>query len=401
MNILLLEDDIALNKAIKKVLELDHHNVSTFIDGRELIDGLDARYDLYILDINVPHISGLELLDIILGQNSQAKVIMISSNTDIQSIQTAYDLGCVDYLKKPFHITELRAKINRLKSEREHTVSLVSLKDREETLTKKEKRLLNLLLDNQTHMVTYDMIEQNVYENKPMSMDALRALVRRLRAKLADDIIENMIDEGYSISNLSPLPHENLQNHTEQNMEAIQEENRLLKLEKEVLLKKSTTDPLTGLYNRIKIQEIFLYEQQQFIRHGDSLSVILMDLDNFKTVNDSHGHNIGDKYLQGLAGTLTGFFRKGDIIGRWGGEEFLILLPRTSLGEAKETALKLKEKINEMDCPMIGQQTASFGLATLTQEDTLGTLVHRADKGLFLAKERGKNRVEINSLSLL
>lgn len=395
MNILLLEDDIALNKAIKKVLELDHHHVSTFIDGQELIDDMDQMYELYILDINVPNISGLELLDIILGQNPQAKVIMISSNTDIESLQTAYDLGCVDYLKKPFHITELRAKINRLKSERERSVSLVNLKDTRETLTKKEKRLLNLLLDNQTHTVTYDMIELDVYQNKPMSMDALRALVRRLRAKLADDIIENIIDEGYRITNLFVELHEKPQHHTEQNMELLQEENRLLKLEKELLLKKSTTDPLTGLYNRIKMEEAFLYEQQQFIRYGDSLSVILMDLDNFKAVNDSHGHNIGDKYLKELAGTMTLFFRKVDMIGRWGGEEFLILLPRTSLDEAKEIALKLKNSINEMYCPKIGPQTASFGLSTLTKEDTLTSVVHRADKGLFLAKERGKNRVEM------
>ena len=395
MNILLLEDDIALNKAIKKVLELDHHNVNTFMDGQDLIESLDPRQDLYILDINVPHISGLELLDMILAQNAQAKVIMISSNTDTQSLETAYDLGCVDYLKKPFHVTELRAKINRLKSEREHSVSLVNLKDQREMLTKKEKRLLNLLLDNQSHTVTYDMIEHDVYENRSMSMDALRALVRRLRAKLADDIIENIIDEGYSISNLSAVPLENLQQYREKDLEALQEENRLLKLEKEVLLKKSTTDPLTGLYNRIKIQEIFLYEQQQFIRQGDSLSVILMDLDDFKAVNDSHGHNIGDKYLQALAETMTGFFRKVDMIGRWGGEEFLILLPKTSLDDTKKIALRLKEKINNTDCPTIGRQTASFGLATLTKYDTLGTVVGRADKGLFLAKELGKNRVEM------
>lgn len=396
MNILLLEDDIALNKAIKKVLELDHHNVNTFIDGQELINELDQMYELYILDINVPHITGLELLEIILGQNPQAKVIMISVNTDIESLQTAYDLGCVDYLKKPFHITELRAKINRLKSEREHSVSLINLKDKRKTLTKKEKRLLNLLLDNQPHTVTYDMIELDVYKNKPMSMDALRALVRRLRAKLAEDIIENIIDEGYRIINLLVVVDEKSQHYTEQNIKALEEENRLLRLEKELLLKKSTTDPLTGLYNRIKMEEAFLYEQKQFIRFGDSLSMILMDLDNFKAVNDSHGHNIGDKYLQTLSETLTGFFRKVDMIGRWGGEEFLILLPRTSLDEAKEIALKLREKINEMVCPKIGQQTASFGLATLTKEDTLTSVVHRADKGLFLAKERGKNRVEMS-----
>ena len=136
MNILLLEDDIALNKAIKKVLELDYHIVNSFTDGQELINSLDERYDLYILDINVPHISGLELLDMLLLQNDQAKVIMISSNTDIKSIQTAYNSGCVDYLKKPFHITELRVKLNRLQStQKKHLISYIKFKDEDDFLS--------------------------------------------------------------------------------------------------------------------------------------------------------------------------------------------------------------------------------------------------------------------------
>jgi len=394
MKILLLEDDIALNKAIKKVLELDHHSVDTFLDGQELINALDARYDLYILDINVPHISGLELLDMILLHDHQAKVIMISSNTDVQSLQTAYDLGCMDYLKKPFHIAELRAKINRLKKSRKHLSSKIALVEGE-TLAKKERRLLDLLLDNLTQVVTYEMIESYVYENKRMSMDALRALVRRLRAKLEENIIENIIDEGYMISFVPEHSLKVPETKVKKKLESLEEENTLLKLEKEVLLKRSTTDPLTGLYNRAKIQEIFLYEQQQFMRYGDSLSVILMDLDDFKDVNDSYGHNIGDRYLKELANVLTEFFRSVDIVGRWGGEEFLILLPKTSLKDAKETALRLKETINNIDCPKIGLQTASFGLATLNEHDTLSTVVSRADEALFRAKAFGKNRVEI------
>ena len=397
MNILLLEDDIALNKAIKKILELDHHTVNTFMDGQSLIDTLDQLYDLYILDINVPHISGLELLDMILLQNDQAKVIMISSNTDIESLQRAYDLGCVDYLKKPFHIAELRAKINRLKISREHLASSIQLKIEGDTLAKKERRLLNLLLDNLTLIVTYDMIENYVYENRHMSMDALRTLVRRLRAKLRDDIIENVIDEGYTISNVSMLSDKDPERNMQQRVEALEEENTLLKLEKEVLIEKSTTDPLTGLYNRLKIEEIFLYEQKQFIRYGDTLSVIMFDLDNFKSINDFYGHNVGDNYLKELARRLTEFFCTVDIVGRWGGEEFLILLPKTSLGKARETALRLRATINEIECPEIEHQTASFGLATLIENDSLNTLVNRADRALFRAKVLGKDRVEMMS----
>ena len=390
MNILLLEDDIALNKAIKRVLELDYHIVDTFVDGQTLVESLGKSYNLYILDINVPHISGLELLDIILLQNDQAKVIMISSNTDVVSLQTAYDLGCVDYLKKPFHITELRAKINRLNILQEELFSRIKLKTDSDTLTKKEKKFLNLLLDNLTLVVTYEMVERFVYENKPMSMDALRALVRRLRTKMADDIIKNVIDEGYIILNVSPVKSE-----ITGKMQALEEENIRLKLEKEVLIKKSTTDPLTGLYNRIKIEEIFLQEQKQFLLHGDPLSLILMDLDHFKSINDDYGHNVGDRYLQDLAKTLMLFFHSSDIVGRWGGEEFLILVPRCTLDQAKETAMRLKDRIYEMDCPRVGRRTASFGLSTLHEDDTLNSFINRADKALFLAKNGGRNRVEV------
>ena len=396
MKILLLEDDIPLNKAIKKVLELDHHTVDTFMDGEDIIGSFDQGYDLYILDINVPHISGLELLDIILDHNDQAKVIMISSNTDMQSLETAYDLGCVDYLKKPFHIAELRAKINRLKISREHLASGIKLKNKSDPLSKKEKRLLNLLLDNISHVVNYEKIQSYVYENKPMSMDALRALTRRLRSKLSDDIIENIIDEGYTISSVPNISHENPKENLKQRLESLEEENTLLKLEKEVLLKKSTTDALTGLYNRIKIQEIFLYEQKQFIRYGDELSVILLDLDNFKSVNDAFGHNVGDKYLKELAETFTEFFRAVDVIGRWGGEEFLILLPKTSLDEVEKIALRLRDTINNINCPKLGLRTASFGITTLIKDDTLSSFVGRADEALLRAKANGKDKVEIS-----
>ena len=395
MNILLLEDDIALNKAIKRVLELDYHIVDTFVDGQTLVESLGKSYNLYILDINVPHISGLELLDIILLQNDQAKVIMISSNTDVNSLQTAYDLGCVDYLKKPFHITEIRAKVNRLRISREDLFSGIKFKSDSDTLTKKEKRLLSLLLDNLDLVVSYEMIGNYVYEHKPMSMDALRALVRRLRGKMEDDIIQNIVDEGYSIVNVPSSEKEYQKNEITEKLEALEEENIRLKVEKEVLLKKSTTDPLTGLYNRVKVEEMFLQEQKQFIRNGDPLSLILMDLDYFKAINDVHGHNVGDRYLQELSKTLMVFFRKSDIVGRWGGEEFLILVPRCTLDRAKETAMRLKDTIHEMDCPKIGRRTASFGLSTLHEDDTLNSLINRADKALFLAKDGGRNRVEV------
>jgi diguanylate cyclase (GGDEF)-like protein len=395
MKILLLEDDIALNKAIKKVLELDDHTVDTFFSGQDVIDALDKPYHLYILDINVPELSGMAILDIILLQNTQAQVIMISSNTDVQSLQAAYDIGCVDYLKKPFHIAELRAKISRLELTREHLISTIQLKSEDEVLTKNERKLLSLLLDNLSQVVNYEMIENHVYENRSMSMDALRALMRRLRSKLADDIIVNIIDEGYSIPTLPDNSNRDSDSHTNSRIAFLEEENNRLKVEREILLKKSTTDPLTGLYNRLKIQEIFLYEQQQFIRSKETFSIILMDLDNFKWINDLHGHNTGDKYLKEFANMLKTFSRNVDIIGRWGGEEFIILLPETSLEQAEKIAQRLQENIKNMDCPKLGKRTASFGLTKLAKEDTLSSFVGRADEALLEAKREGKDRIKV------
>ena len=397
MKILLLEDDVALNKAITKVLQLDRHQVESFTDGQDIIHTLDKNYDLYILDINVPHITGLELLEIIMQHDSNAKVIMISSNTDIDSLQTAYDAGCVDYLKKPFYTEELRVKVNRLDTPQRHIPSQINLKEGYDSLSKKERDLLLLLLDNQEYIVTYEMIDNVVYENQSMSLDAVRALIRRLRAKLPDNVvIRNIIDEGYTLS-IDKKREETQEAADIIALQKLLEENARLKQEKEFLLKRSITDPLTGLYNRLRIRELFLDEKQHFIDDGTPLSLILMDLDDFKMVNDQHGHNTGDKYLKNLSLMLKDSLRSNDVIGRWGGEEFIILLRQTTLEQAKKVANTLKEKITEIDCPLLGPRTASFGLSELRENDTLESLIQRADEALLRAKILGKNRVEIYS----
>ena len=198
MKILLLEDDIALNKSIYDAIVYSGYSVDTFFDGNDVIDNLSSIYDLYIMDINVPNISGLELLNLIHNQNNQSKIIMISANTDIDIIKNAYNLGCIDYLKKPFHLEELRIKIDMLFSNTNSLLEELKLKP-DSKKKKKEKRFLTLLLNNKNSVTTYQMIDEFVYEDKTMTNDGIRALVKRLRGKLEDDIIKNLPDEGYTI----------------------------------------------------------------------------------------------------------------------------------------------------------------------------------------------------------
>lgn len=397
MKILLLEDNISLNRAIVKVLKLDSHTVQSYLDGQDVLNALAEHFDLYILDINVPHVNGLELLKAITAEHSEANVMMISSNTDLDSLQKAYEFGCVDYLKKPFHLEELRMKIAKLTPPELTACTSLQQRRKDDTLTKRERALLELLLDNPHSVVNYTMIEAVVYKEKVMSRDGLRALVRRLRTKLHDDSIHNVIDEGYSLSQQPVYLTPGLDKIIEQKTKALEEANNELKLKNRALLKSSNTDPLTGLCNRHKIEECFAHEREMFAESGRTLCLVLMDLDYFKAVNDTYGHNAGDSYLKEITQILKKAFRSSDTIGRWGGEEFVILLPKTDLKTAHEITLRLRDRIEQSGFAQIGRQTASFGLAELHENDSLHSIVDRADAALYRAKKMGRNRVEISA----
>ena len=113
MKIFLLEDDYSLNEAIKEIIQLESHSVENFYDGETAFSKISNDFDLYILDINIPNINGLEILKQIKQINPKTKVIIISANINIDLIREAYTLGCDDYIKKPFDIEELLFKKNR------------------------------------------------------------------------------------------------------------------------------------------------------------------------------------------------------------------------------------------------------------------------------------------------
>ena len=156
----------------------------------------------------------------------------------------------------------------------------------------------------------------------------------------------------------------------------------------------SVTDRLTGLFNRMKLDEVFSYELERSNRYGMPLSVIILDVDHFKSVNDTYGHQVGDSVLQEVAGLLQEGERHSDTVGRWGGEEFLIILPESDLEGARSRAEILRKKIEAYPFPVVGSKTASFGIAQFHQGDTETTLLERADQALYKAKQNGRNRVE-------
>ncbi len=210
MKIFLLEDDYSLNETIKEMLELNYHQIDSFYDGELAYNNIAYNYDLYILDINIPSIDGIELLKSIKKLNSQTKVIMISANINIDKIKEAYNYGCDDYLKKPFDIEELILKIEKYNTKEKNIIldeniyfnlltNELYINSQKVELTKKEKDLLILLLDNKGKTISYENIEDFVYKREAKTSDAIRSLLKRLRKKLPKDLILNSMDEGYFI----------------------------------------------------------------------------------------------------------------------------------------------------------------------------------------------------------
>lgn len=154
------------------------------------------------------------------------------------------------------------------------------------------------------------------------------------------------------------------------------------------------TDSLTNLNNRRKLDETLLNGVEIANKTGHPFSIIILDIDKFKSVNDVFGHHIGDTVLIEFSNLIKTNVNKTDILGRWGGEEFMIISPGNNLGEAAEFAEKLRNLVFNCDFSVVGKKTASFGVAQFMQGESVEELIIRADEALYSAKEKGRNCVE-------
>ncbi len=156
------------------------------------------------------------------------------------------------------------------------------------------------------------------------------------------------------------------------------------------------TDRLTQLSNRHHLDVIIAQEFARSRRTRNLFSVLIADCDQFKSINDTYGHQVGDLVLIDIARLLRTSVRVTDTVGRWGGEEFLVILPDTGLENAVQVAEKQREVIDAQEFPTVGHTTVSFGVAELRPDETIKDLIARADEALYRAKKNGRNRVEVS-----
>jgi len=155
----------------------------------------------------------------------------------------------------------------------------------------------------------------------------------------------------------------------------------------------ATHDHLTGLWNRVAFEETLRKEINRTARSASTFSLIMLDIDRFKAINDHHGHAVGDRVLQQLGELLQSRFRQSDIVARWGGEEFIALLPETRFDGARKLAEDIRKSVEAADFQDLGPLTVSLGAVQYRAGEARREVTKRADDALYAAKHAGRNRV--------
>ncbi|MDR2081201.1 MAG: response regulator transcription factor [Campylobacteraceae bacterium] len=214
MKILVLEDNERLANLIKATLEQEGFKTDIFHDGEEALNAINNGYHCYVLDINVPSLDGIGILDIIRLYHKNTPVIIISSNHELENIQKAYEVGADDYLKKPFFNYELVQKIKKFC--RQQRASVINLtggyifncensrlydnNEKEVPLAKKEILFFELFVKNRQRIITFSEMEEYIWEGEETSILNIRALIKRLRKKLPENAIKIVKGIGYALN---------------------------------------------------------------------------------------------------------------------------------------------------------------------------------------------------------
>ncbi|UJX41479.1 diguanylate cyclase [Desulfovibrio sp. JY] len=411
LHIMVVEDDPFAREHMGLLLSRFAARLTTAGDGAEGLETFRReRPDIVVTDISMPRMDGLDMAARIKTEAPGVPVVLVTAHSDTEYFLRSIDIGIDGYVVKPVDADKLLARLGQL------AAGLL-----ETRAASARARLFQFTLDiNPNFILTLGGGEVD-YVNRTFldflgaaNLEALKdghhaGRVLELdgrRHEAADFDWAGRIDARPDVTHqavFSRLPDEPGQERTFLVFSAAFPEldRRILTFtditplaeERRQLITRATTDALTGITNRAGIDEALTRERHRAVRHGTPLCVIMFDIDHFKDVNDSLGHQAGDAVLAGLTGLVSGLVRDHDILGRYGGEEFLIVAPETDMEQGRLLAERLRAAVAAHAFPAAGKVTCSFGLAELDADEPAHELVARADAALYRAKETGRNRV--------
>ena len=428
ISVLYVEDENDVREFTSKLLSSILKNVFTAKDGQ---DGLSkyqenkSEIDLIITDINMPKMNGLDMCEQIRKDNHDIPIVITSAHNDSSFLKQAIEIGVNTYAMKPIDIYQLMESIIKAMEPVFLKRKLVELNLSLESKIEQEVKKIKSILDAQDNIVIVTCKKEITNVNKKFLdffgienfdefiktknnifdffQEEFGLITKGLLAqqdcwiKYIKDLHE--IDRVVKLKNLDNQDriftlnvdyYENKDDYYVFSLTDITE----LKEKANLLEYQANHDKLTGLYNRNKFDDLYQKEFKRAKRYENDLSVVLFDIDNFKNVNDKYGHQVGDEVLKEISRILQNNVREADICVRWGGEEFLVLLPQTSLDGAKIAAEKIRNAISQETITDKNLNiTASFGVSIMNKTDNEDSLIARCDILLYEGKTSGKNIV--------
>jgi len=389
--ILVVDDDANLRKTLADILRIEGYEIAVAANGAEAIAAAEREiFSLALIDLILPDMGGLEVMAHIKAISPLTEAIILTGSASMDTAIKATGQGAFSYLLKPYQMDGLLWNISQgVERQQAH----------EEII-----RLASFPRFNPSPLIEVNSSGEVTYANP-----------------VAEKLFPDLSSMGWSHPLLNGLSGFNELRQSKQQADVIGEVEvgqatyelhthyihgfdliRIYVLditqrkmaEKEIHLL-ATTDSLTGIANRRAFSAIMASEVDRARRYGTSLSLAMYDLDYFKRVNDTFGHDVGDYVLQTVTGLVKENIRTVDVVARWGGEEFMVLMPESDVQAAQTAAEKLRLAIAGHLFDKVGNLTVSFGVVSFEPQDDLDLLLKRVDGALYRAKEQGRNRVEI------
>lgn len=420
ITLLYVEDDEKTRELYAENLERRVKALYTAKDGQEGLEKYEELSpDIIITDIQMPVMTGIEMTKKIREKDENIPIIVTTAFNTIELLSESLELDISGYLVKPINNKQLinklsnRAKLVIAKKEeakRNKTLQaiinadnhLLVVTDLEQTLFMNNTFMKYFNVENceefnEKYNSLVDMfMEQDGFLHKGLLIDDEDFMELLLRT---DTVNRNvMIFDFNSFSpksfniNITPIDRAGNKDIYLISLMDISQ----MTIEKAKLQSKVYYDNLTNIYNRNKVDEVFDLEIANAKRYGDTFSMILIDIDHFKSFNDTYGHLIGDEVLVMLAKTIQKVTRATDIFARWGGEEFVVILPKTTKENATIVAEHLRQTVEKINHPTAGSITSSFGVSQYEENDTEESIYTKCDEALYEAKATGRNKVCVN-----
>lgn len=416
IKLLYVEDENIIRESLARFLKRRIKLLYVASNGQEGLELFKKHEpDIVLTDIRMPIMDGLTMIEKI-NAIKKAAIVITTGHNDEKYLLDSIDLGVNKYVKKPIDQKKLLDALEYIAltiwqgkeiDDKNHFIqSVMDISPQFLMVTEDSK--ISYMNKSFLNFLGFNSLEEMVSSNKTIDDFLVVKSNEFYKNKIFEEWIEEIFihpDIDYVMNMKSAVDPDEIYTYLVRVNEIPDRrylfsfsDITLVEIIKLLYHELAIKDSLTRIYNRRKFLSELEREIERSKRYKHKLSLIMFDIDYFKQINDTYGHQVGDNALQEIVRVALDSIRQQDILGRYGGEEFMIFLPETPANKTTEIAERLRHKIESFQFKHFGNLTCSFGVTEYNAGESLDDLIKRVDEALYIAKDSGRNCVEEISL---